>query len=76
MKKNETRWLCENSRSLERFSGQWVVFSVEEGVVQKGESLDHVLKSARRTKMKERSFVLHIPSKGELISPLLVAKKV
>jgi hypothetical protein len=63
--KNETRWLCENARTLEKFPGQWVMFSVREGIVEKGESLDRVLR-ARRTKNGARPYVFHVPSKDEM----------
>lgn len=66
----ETKWLCENARNLERFSGKWVMFSTHEGVVSKGASLDHVLKSARRKRSSKSPYVFHVPSKDELGIPL------
>lgn len=69
------RWLCQNSKTLERFSGQWVMFSTDEGIVSNGESLQRVLKAAGRHKMKDRPFVFHVPSKEELNPPLTVFKK-
>ncbi len=69
MRKNETRWLCEHARSLERYSGQWVMFSVSEGVVSNNGSLQKVLRSARKLTVDKKPFVFHVPSRDELISP-------
>jgi hypothetical protein len=69
--KNETRWLCENARSLEKFPGQWVVFSVREGIVETGESLDKVLKGAKKCKNGARPFFFHVPSKEDMANSLL-----
>jgi hypothetical protein len=66
----ENKWLCENARSLERFSGKWVMFSVIEGIVKKDESLTRLLRSARKLPSTGRPFVFHVPSKRELSAPL------
>lgn len=63
---NETKWLCENARNLERFAGQWVKFNVHEGVVKNGSSLLSVLKAGRDAKTPDKPFVFHVPSKEEL----------
>lgn len=63
----ETKWLCENAKGLEKFSGQWVLFSAKEGLVGCGESLAQVLKAARHKKDKHTPFVFHVPSKEELV---------
>lgn len=73
--KEETKWLCEHARSLEKFSGKWVMFSVNEGIVNSGFSLDKILKSSRKIDRGDRPFVLHVPSKKELTSPFVVARK-
>jgi hypothetical protein len=73
--KEETKWLCEHAKSLEKFSGQWVVFSPEEGLVGSGGSLIKVLKNARRLPNQKKPFVLHVPSKQELNTPFAVPKK-
>ncbi|MCB4757445.1 MAG: DUF5678 domain-containing protein [Elusimicrobia bacterium] len=65
----ETKWLCENSRALERFAGKWVAFCVNEGLVAKGASLDSILRCAKKRKLSRRSFVFHVPSKDELHIP-------
>ncbi len=70
----EIKWLCENARSLEKFSGQWVMFSTREGVVSNGPSLQKVLNASKKMKPSEKPFVFHVPSKEELGSPVLVAK--
>lgn len=57
-----TKWLCENARRLEKFSGQWVVFNEKQGMVSKGRSLEMVLRSAR-SNLKFRPFVFHVPSR-------------
>jgi hypothetical protein len=67
--KNETRWLCENASALEKFPGQWVMFSVREGIVEKGDSLDKVLRGARKCKNGTRPYLFHVPSKDEMASP-------
>lgn len=71
----ETKWLCENAKSLEKYSGQWVVFSANEGIVDRAGSLSAVLKSFRHMKSKSAPFLFHVPSQEELISPLPVASK-
>jgi hypothetical protein len=65
--KNETRWLCENASALEKFPGQWIMFSVREGIVNKGDSLDKVLRNGRRAKNGTRPYIFHVPSKDEMI---------
>lgn len=69
--KNETRWLCENAGALEKFPGQWIVFSVREGIVEKGDSLDKVLRGTKKCKNGARPFLFHVPSKEELVSSLM-----
>jgi hypothetical protein len=69
--KNETRWLCENAKALEKFPGQWVMFTTHNGIVETGASLDKVLRGARKSKARNRSFVFHVPSPDELAAPLL-----
>lgn len=73
--KAETKWLCEHAQQLERFSGQWVVFNVNEGVVESGFSLKQILKSSRVAKKTEKPFVFHVPSREELAQPFLTARK-
>ncbi len=73
--KNETRWLCENSKALEQYSGQWVMFSVNEGVVGKGESLKKVLEDAKKLNIHPRPYVFLVPSKEELGSPVALLPK-
>ena len=63
----ECKWLIENSRKLEKFSGQWVVFNVNEGLVSKGKSLNAVLKMARKKKKAETPFIFHVPPKEEIL---------
>ena len=70
-----TKWLCENASRLERFAGQWVLFSVHEGLVSKGESLPLVMRSARRKRVLKRPFVFHVPSRDELKNPFPAALK-
>lgn len=65
---NETKWLCENARNLEKFSGQWVLFSVHEGVVKNGASLRAILKARHDNKIRNKPFIFHVPSKKELAS--------
>jgi len=63
--RQETKWLCENARELERYSGQWVMFNAGEGTFKKNESLSRLLKSAPSAQ-SERPFVFHVPSKRAL----------
>ncbi len=72
--KNETRWLCENAKSLERFSGQWVVFNVDQGVVGCHTSLSRLLERVRK-QHTDAPFVLHVPEKSALENPLLTLRK-
>ncbi len=71
----ETKWLCENAKSLEKFAGQWVVFSSTRGLVGKAGTLNNALRSFRQAKSKSAPFLFHVPSKEELVSPLSVASK-
>ncbi|MFN0118000.1 MAG: DUF5678 domain-containing protein [Elusimicrobiota bacterium] len=72
--KQETRWLCQNAKRLEKFSGQWVAFHVEEGIVSKGNSLKRIL-DMTFSKNSRQPFVFHVPSKKELLSPLPIIRK-
>lgn len=64
--RKETKWLCENARALEQFSGQWVMFNAGEGTFRKNESLSRLLKSAPSESPGARPFVFHVPSKRAL----------
>ena len=72
--RKETRWLCENAKALEQFSGQWVMFDSAEGLVAKGGSLNRILKATRRRHV-QKPFVFHVPSRRELERPLLAVRK-
>ena len=72
--KNETRWLCENAKTLERFSGQWVVFNAEQGVVGCHTSLDRLLQLTQK-QHNDAAFVLHVPAKRDLDSPIPTSRK-
>jgi hypothetical protein len=67
--KKETEWLCQNAQSLEQFAGQWVVFSVHEGLVSRGEKLQSVLSAAKKRHLHKTPFVFHVPSRNELGCP-------
>ncbi len=54
----ETQWLCEHARTLEKFSGQCVVFTTKDGLV------------SGKKKSNETPFLFHVPSKDELNSPV------
>lgn len=72
----ETKWLCENAKSLEKFSGRWVVFSSHDGLMRSCDSVATAIKSVRPSKSKISPFLFHVPSKEELVSPFpVVAKK-
>lgn len=71
--KDNMKWLCENAGALEKFSGRWVIFSCEKGVVGSGASLPKALKSC--PKPAGKPFVFHVPSKKELDTPVFVAHK-
>jgi hypothetical protein len=73
--RNETKWLCENARDLERYSGQWVMFTTMQGVVRKNDSLTRLLKESKNEPMREKPFVFHVPSKQELAAPLIGARR-
>jgi hypothetical protein len=66
----ENKWLCENARALERFSGKWVMFSVLDGIVKDDPSLSRLMRAARKLPAHERPFVFHVPSKRDLSAPL------
>ncbi|MBV9080396.1 MAG: hypothetical protein JO102_04670 [Elusimicrobia bacterium] len=73
--RKETKWLCENARALERFSGKWVMFSAMEGLVRNDESLKRLMRAARKIRLSEKPFVFHVPSKDELAQPLPGARR-
>lgn len=66
-----TKWLCENASRLEQLSGRLVMFCANDGLVSHGETLDGVLSEAARKKVSGTSYLLHVPSKSDLASPLL-----
>ena len=70
----ETIWLCEHARALEKFSGRWVKFNVEEGLVCSGDTLNQVLSDSHKKKSHFKPFVFHVPSKDELSHPLPLVK--
>jgi hypothetical protein len=65
----ETKWFCENASALEKFSGKWVGFSVEKGVLSNGDKLSMVMKKLGSRQAIKKSFVFHVPSKDELQVP-------
>lgn len=67
--KNEVKWFCEHAHSLEKFSGQCVVFHPHHDRID-------VLKTTLSSRdHQEKKYVFHVPSKKELSSPLLIARK-
>lgn len=72
--RKETKWLCENSHALERYSGKWVMFDTNGGTVRESGSLAHLLRGPRPAG-PEKSFVLHVPSKRELLEPRPVVRR-
>ncbi len=73
--KAETKWLCENAKDLERFSGKWVGFNADQGLVGESLSLLKILKAATKLNASRVPFVFHVPSKHELNHPLPMIKK-
>lgn len=71
----ETKWLCENAKTLEQYSGQWVVFSAQSGLMGRAGSATTALKSFRHVKSKDAPFLFHVPAKEEFFSPIHVAAK-
>ena len=73
----ETKWLCENAKTLEKFAGQWVMFCASEGLLGNGESFPTVFRSFHQKKSKSASvpFIFHVPLKEELVASLPVAAK-
>jgi hypothetical protein len=74
--KEETKWLCENAKGLEKFAGQWVMFSVKEGVVSCDSSLKKVFKkTTAKIRSSKEPFVFHVPSKQDLLFPLPIIRQ-
>jgi hypothetical protein len=63
--RKENKWLCENARSLERYSGQWVSFCPRAGVLSRGTSLSRVLRPSTRAAIGA-PFVFHVPSRTQI----------
>lgn len=63
--RKENKWLCENARSLERYSGQWISFCVEAGVLSRGADLSRVLRPSARGAGRTQ-FVFHVPSRAQI----------
>jgi hypothetical protein len=66
----EAKWMCENSKSLERYAGRWVAFLPEQGIVGCAASLSKALAKAARLKDRKQPFVFHVPTLEELRFPL------
>ena len=73
--RSETKWLCENARALERFSGKWVMFTVMEGLLKKDASLTRLLRESGNKPGNDRPFVFHVPSKQELAAPVARSRR-
>ena len=71
----ETKWMCENSKNLEKYSGKWIVFSAAAGLLSTSDTLNPALKTVRHSKSSSAPFLFHVPSKEDLVSPLPVAAK-
>jgi len=71
----ETRWLCENAKSLEKFPGQWIMFCPTDGVLCKGESLKKVLETVHRKKHPHKPYIFLVPSKDQLGFPVPVIQR-
>ena len=69
----QTKWLCENTRRLERFAGSWVAFSPEKNRVHAG-PFKQVMRfcHGKRTQIP---FLFHVPSKTDLRTPLPIGEK-
>lgn len=64
---NEVVWLCENARRLEEYSGKWVMFSTDQGVLKSGENLTEVFNAS---KSRKEHFVFHVPCREDLVAAL------
>ena len=69
-----TKWLCENTRRLEKFAGRWVAFSTDKGDVHAGTNLKKVLSPTGAKRTRSVPFVFHVPD-NEIRTSISFAKK-
>ncbi len=71
----ECKWFCEHASQLEKFSGEWVMFRVEEGIVCHGPTLNSVMNTVRKMKRNlTKPYIFHVPSREELSVPMSPVK--
>ena len=70
-----TKWLCENTRRLEKFAGRLVAFSTEKNRVRCGDSFKQIMRFYGTKRNQAVPFVFHVPSKSVLRNILPFAKK-
>ncbi len=64
---NETKWLCENAKVLEKYSGQVVTLDVRQNLITP--------LAREKAVLTKDVFVFHVPSKHELSLPLPVPSR-
>jgi hypothetical protein len=70
-----TKWLCENTRRLEEFSGRWVAFFTDKNQVRSGDSLQNALSPFKAKRSRSAPFVFHVPAAGDARTSIHFAKK-
>lgn len=70
-----TKWLCENTRRLEKYAGRWVAFSTEKNDIRSADSFKQVMRVVGTKRVHAVPFVFHVPPKSALMEPLPLVKK-
>lgn len=70
----EAKWMCENSKELERFAGQWVLFTPGQGIVGCAHSLKVALAKVNKHQHREKPYMFHVPTSKELGFPFPVSR--
>ena len=58
----ECEWLCENAKSLETYSGKWVLFLPDQGIVGCAQTFKKAVAQANKSRCREKPFLFHVPT--------------
>jgi hypothetical protein len=70
-----TKWLCENTRRLEKYAGRWVAFTTDGDDVRSADSFTKVMRYCGTKRNRSVPFVFHVPEKSAARTALPIVKK-
>ncbi|MEW6555999.1 MAG: DUF5678 domain-containing protein [Elusimicrobiota bacterium] len=65
MKEKGLKWLSKNEKKIEKYSGKWIAFVTNKGILSSGETVKEVIDIAEKKYCISNPFVFKVPRKDE-----------